>query len=1129
MKGYVAKKSTARSTPIVCIGASAGGLEALIPLFKSLPGYLNMAFVVVQHLEPTHKSILVDILTRGTSLHVQEAKNNVTVRPGNIYVIPPNSYLSISRGKLKVTPRARHRDGRYLPIDFFMASLAADSGRNAVGIVLSGTGMDGACGSKAIKDGGGITFAQDQKTAKYYDMPAAAIAGGAVDFVLAPAEISRKLIELAERKHLGAAEKVDGAIHKEDALGRIILLLRDLTGVDFLHYKRASIERRIMRRSGFHNLKSCGDYYAYLKKNPAEAKSLYKDILIPVTMFFRDPGIFTALRKKILPRFIKNRPPKDLIRVWVPACSTGEEAYSIAMTIYEFLEESGREPCFQVFGTDLSESAIEKARAAAYGEDISARVSAVRLRRFFTRTETGYKIAKHLRDMCVFAKQDVANDTPLSNMDIISCRNLLIYLDAFLQNKVLSVLQYALKPRGFLILGTAESITSVEDLFTVINKKLKIYTKNITARRLVMGGIPDAGRRRRTCDAGAGVGEKAVAAEAGAARPCAYAPEARFAGYPKVKADKSGGKQVRNEPRGFTKLETELIGARNRLRAIIEEKDTLNEELKAANEEIQSSNEELQSTNEELETSKEELQSTNEELITVNEELQNKNAQLTQLNSDLANVLTSVNIPLIIVRNDLRIMRFNPMARKVMNLIPSDIGRPVGDIKLNMDISDLEGMILGVIEDMAPREVEVKDKEGRWYSVRIRPYRTIDNRIDGAVIALIDIDSSKRGKEELQRISDYNQAIIETVREALVVMDKDLRILSANKSFYDIFRIKAPDVKDALFYELGGHPWKNPQLKRLLKEILHKKSRLNDFEASFDLPVIGPRIMAFNGRQISLRGKSSPLILLAIEDITKRKKAEDILKRDNRTLDKMINKRSKELLRLQMELVKSRHLSAIGTLAATVAHELRNPLTDIAVSVHRIKKISKEPRVARILADINTRILESDQIITNILMYSKTPITRYELVKINDIVRDSIEREVRKSLGKKVVIADKTGATKGLHIDADPVRIKEVFRNILHNSVEAVAPGTGRIEIGSEASSSVVTIFVRDNGAGIAKNDLRNIASPFFTTKEKGTGLGLMVCRQVIMLHGGSMAIKSAPGKGTTVTVTLPIHKPKNA
>jgi two-component system CheB/CheR fusion protein len=367
------------------------------------------------------------------------------------------------------------------------------------------------------------------------------------------------------------------------------------------------------------------------------------------------------------------------------------------------------------------------------------------------------------------------------------------------------------------------------------------------------------------------------------------------------------------------------------------------------------------------------------------------------------------------------------------------------------------------------------------------------------------------------------------MREPLVVLDKDVRVVSANKSFCDTFRVQMSDVKNRRLYELGSRQWDNPKLRKLLGEVLPKKNYFNDFEVSFDFPEIGPKTMVLNGRQIKLHGKDSPLILLVIEDITKRKKAEDVLRRDNKTLDQMINKRSKELLRLQEKLVRARHLSAIGTLAATVAHELRNPLADIAVSTHRIKKISKDRVVEKILNGINARVLESNQIITDILSYSKTVITHFEPVQINDILKVALDEEAQNPRAARISIHKKIDRTKDLSIDADPARLKEVFRNVLHNAVDAVQVDTGRIELDSDVRNSVVVVRIKDNGEGIAKKDLKNVVRPFFTTKAKGTGLGLAVSKQVVVLHGGSITFKSVKGKGTTVEVTLPVQRQKDA
>jgi two-component system, chemotaxis family, CheB/CheR fusion protein len=584
-----------------------------------------------------------------------------------------------------------------------------------------------------------------------------------------------------------------------------------------------------------------------------------------------------------------------------------------------------------------------------------------------------------------------------------------------------------------------------------------------------------------------------------------------------------------NKEQDVSKLKKEFARTVERLNAISEEKDTFNEELKAANEEIQSSNEELQSMNEELETSKEELQSTNEELLTLNEELQNKNSELTQLNSDLSNVFASTNIPMIIVGSDLRIKRFTPTARKVMNLIPGDINRPIGDIKLNIEIADLEEMISGVIEDMVPKESEVKDKEGRWYSVRIRPYRTVDNKIDGAVIALNDIDSLKRSLELSKDAVDYAQAIIGTMREPLIVLDKDARVLSANKSFYNKFMVQESEVENKLLYELCGRQWDNPKLRKLLTEILPGKSHFNDFEMSFDFPGIGQKTMLLNGRQIKARGNNKSMILIVIEEITKRKKAEDILKRDSATLEKIVKERSRELIALQIKLERSKHLSGIGILAATIAHELRDTLAAINTAAYSIRKKINDPRIEGSLSNINKKIMEGDRIINNVLSYSRIQNSHFEKVNINDILVLCIAEIKERALARGISIIESMAPAEKILVEADPVQIREVFINILNNALDAVRSNSGVIEVESKIDDSKVSVSIKDNGEGISREDLKKVLEPFFTTKAKGTGLGLAVCNQIIMLHDGSIAIESDKGKGTTVRLTLPARRKKDA
>jgi two-component system CheB/CheR fusion protein len=840
----------------VGIGASAGGLEAVTELLKQLPPTPGMAFVVVQHLDPTHESALPSLLGRVTALKVAEAKHNLKLEVNHVYVVPPNKVMRIAKRRLKLTPRKTEKEIR-LPIDQFLESLAEEEADRAIGVILSGNGSDGTRGLLAIKSAGGVTFAQDDRSAKYTSMPASAVAAGCVDFVLPPGQIAQELVALAGRgpgAEIPLLPSTSKAKGEERAFEEILEVLRLRTGVDFSQYKRPTLDRRIHRRMGLRKLETMRQYADYLRGQAAEAQELFNDVLIHVTNFFRDKTMFATLKKKILPRLIKGRGPDEALRIWVPGCSTGEEVYSLAITIMEFLGETKRSFPVQIFGTDINTKALERARAGFYPASIAADVSAERLRRFFVKSDSGHRVGKMIREMCVFARQNVAVDPPFSSLDIISCRNLLIYLGLPLQRKVFPVFHYALKAEGFLILGASETTGVFVDLFTLADKKAKFYAKRATPRRpaVTFGHSvpehkagPSQSDPREAAAATVQVGSMPAEVQRQADRIVLahYSPPgvvinremevlqfrgrtALYLEHPHGEAslnlmkivreelaldlratvnkamktstrvrkknirvqlnshfshvhievlpftappseerfylvtfeaaaeadadaehrgrDKKGRAAAeRKESREHTKLREELAATRESLQAIIEEQEATNEELRSANEEITSSNEELQSTNEELETAKEELQSTNEELTTLNDELESRNSELENANNDLHNVMTSVNIPIVMVGHDMRIRRFTAAAEKVLNLIPGDVGRPITDIKLKVELPDLDKKIAEVIDTLQTRDVEMQDRGGRWWSVRIRPYKTTDQKIDGAVIAFVDVETQK--------------------------------------------------------------------------------------------------------------------------------------------------------------------------------------------------------------------------------------------------------------------------------------------------------------------------------------------------------------------------------------------------
>ncbi|HEX3986076.1 MAG TPA: chemotaxis protein CheB [Acidobacteriaceae bacterium] len=835
--------------PIVGIGASAGGLEAFTALLKHLHPDLGMAYVLIPHLDPQRESAMGQILGRATSMPVVEIEDRMQVQPDHVYVIPPNCELGISQRALHITDREQPRSVT-ATIDIFFRSLASEHGPNAIGIILSGTASDGTLGLTAIKGEGGITFAQDTRSAKYDSMPASAIAAGCVDFVLPPDEIARELARIRLHPYVaGTASLIQNDDPDEGAgtwMHQIFRMLRRATHVDFSEYKPPTIGRRIQRRMVLHKIEKLPDYVALLHRDRNEVHQLYEDLLINVTSFFRNPEAFEALKQVVYPALLQSRNRTASIRIWVPGCSTGEEAYSHAISLVEFLGDERTEVPIQIFGTDLSDSAVQRARAAVYKESIETDVSPPRLRRFFHKTEGGYQISKTIRDLCVFSTQNIFSDPPFSRMDLVSCRNVMIYLSQTLQKRVIPIFHYALNPPGFLMIGNTEGLLGAgSDLFEMADKKHKIYRKKLVATPVTFGFSlgpvdhetlheppappsrpPDTlkapfelqreadrlllaryappaivinenleilqtrGRTGAYLELASGKAslnllkmarpgllfelqsaiDEAKASGAEARRPdlhieangnshsidlhvlpfrapvqeqrsylVIFEPVARdLEAAPLQNVQPLAESEREDKDKLIAHLRQELAATREYLQSIIEMQEATNEELQSANEEIQSGNEELQSTNEELQTSKEELESANEELHTVNEEMQHRNDLLTQLNNDLTNLLNSINLPMVMVSADLVVRRFTPQAAAILGLAASDVGRPIPRLNLKVDVRAIEQAMLQVMQEIQPRHVQVQSDDGNWSTLRMNPYRTLDNRIDGVVLTMVD-------------------------------------------------------------------------------------------------------------------------------------------------------------------------------------------------------------------------------------------------------------------------------------------------------------------------------------------------------------------------------------------------------
>lgn len=832
---------------VVGIGASAGGLQAYTELLEALPANTGMAFVIVQHLAAEHGSLLATLLSRTTSMAVVEVHDQPRIEPNSIYVIPPNRSMLILDGKLSLVDRA---PGIHRPVDIFLEALADTHGHRAIAVVLSGTGNDGMMGVQAVKAAGGITFAQDG-TAVHAGMPKSAIGTGCVDFVLSPRDIALEIARLAGTAHWS----FDSARSEEPGrVEQILDVLRQKLNVDFSQYKANTLQRRVRRRMSVRRLGTIDEYKTLLAADPEEAGALYQDILISVTNFFRNPESYDALKSTAFQEFFARDRSDKAIRVWVLGCSTGEEAYSIAIALQEYMDEIERSMPLTIFGTDINNLAIERARRAWYPKSISQDLSELRLERYFTQTDGGYRINKALREYCIFARHNALTDPPFSNMDLVSCRNMLIYLQSGLQRELLPLLHYALKPGGVLFLGPSETISNYRDLFDTLDARHKIYTKRARQRLplagfpIMAGGTPPARPSIRKLSSIARDSPSEIQREAERVLLKQYAPAGvlvnvdgeilQFRGDTTPYLTPSEGKASLNlikmaregllapirsalqrmqelkdegctdtvlfrsdqglttvslrvipvsyaapaprcywilfEPddsspskakrvrirrqsakddseRQIQVLTQELSTTREYLESTIESQEAVNEELQSANEEVQSANEELQSTNEELETSKEEIQSSNEELTTVNEELRLRNDELDRVNNDLNNLFGCIELAVVMLWSDLRIRRFTPLAQKTLNLLATDVGRSICDINLKLPVADLPQLLSAAVAHGTKQEIEVESLEGRWYHLRIRPYRTQENKIDGAVLVLIDIDTLAQTKENLRR------------------------------------------------------------------------------------------------------------------------------------------------------------------------------------------------------------------------------------------------------------------------------------------------------------------------------------------------------------------------------------------
>ena len=905
--------------PIVCIGASAGGLEAFEQFLSNVPKDSGMAYIVIQHLDPTQKGMLPELLQRISSMEVLQVEDRMTVEPNRVYVIPPNKTMSILNGVLYLFEPLESR-GLRLPIDYFLFSLADDQHENAIGVILSGMGSDGSTGIRAIKEKNGLVLVQDPTEAKYDSMPRNAIDAVLTDIVAPASELPLKLLDFLKYTPELISE-MEIELKDQSALDKIIILLRTQTGNDFSLYKKNTVYRRIERRMGVHKIDKIAAYVTFLQTNPKEVDILFKELLIGVTNFFRDAAVWEKLEEVVMPQLIINQQEGALLRAWVPGCSTGEEAYSLAIVFKEAIEKINPHGgiSLQIFATDLDNEAIETARKGLFSVDIKENVSPKRLQRFFSTTDNGYRINNEIREMVVFAKHNIILHPPFTKLDILTCRNLLIYMDSELQKKILGLFYYSLNREGFLVLGSAETLGSQSHFFTPIESKLKIYQRTITNQTPELFDFPSSfsrtkqayiehqppvkpptniqtladqlllqyfsppgvlvnnlgdiiyisGRTGKYLEPAVGKANMNIFAmlrdglrndfpaafrqalmkkelvqlrniKVGTNGGTQYLdvtiqwidkPEALagmvmiiFKDIAKVEGLKElekKGDKISNTARQL-ELEKELQHAREEMQTTLEEMQTSQEELKSTNEELQSTNEELQSTNEELTTSKEEMQSLNEELQTVNAELLSKVDDFTRVNNDMKNLLNSTDIATLFLDKDLNIRRYTNQATKIFKLIKSDIGRPFTDQVSDLDYPELATDALEVLRTLTFIQKQITTSDGRWFSTRIMPYRTFDDRIDGLVITFFNISDHKKLEVELNEKRQMHNLLLNLSSDIIVKLSHEWKVIEFNKAAESFFGKKVGDVQDKNYFQLfvpgGQQEITEANLSKILNE-----------------------------------------------------------------------------------------------------------------------------------------------------------------------------------------------------------------------------------------------------------------------------------------------------------------------
>lgn len=1081
-------ESTHTPFPIVGIGASAGGLEAFIQLLTHLPSTTGMAYVFVQHLDPSHESLLSDLLARVTTMPVCEVRDVVVVRPNQVYVIAPNTTLTLEHGRLLPLPRMM-TDGQHLSIDRFLCSLAADRYSSAIGVLLSGTASDGTAGLEAIKRAGGMTFAQDAQSAKYFAMPQSAIVAGWVDSVLPPATIARELVrQRPPPRHASAPSPEthnEANLHEEQAFTAILALLRRETDVDFFSYKPPTLRRRLLHRMAMHQMKHFADYLLLLQEQRTEVEALYQDMLITVTSFFRDPAAFETLTSTVFPALLRSRATDDPIRIWVMGCSTGEEVYSLAMCLHEFLDEASSSTPMLLFATDLNATVLRKARAGIYTSAALLGVSPQRLQRFFLPVEGGYRIRQMVREHCVFAQHNISRDPPFSRLDLVSCRNVLIYLGPVMQRNVLHIFHYALKPHSFLMLGTSETVGEGTDLFSPVDAKQRLYMKKNTRVRFPLAGT--LGQSERDAHSPPKEGhamhedieprEGDVQQEADHVLLQRYVPASvvidadleilQFRGHTSSYLEPASGKA------SFNLLKMARDGLKLGLRSA----------LHAASKSGHA-------------TTKEGLQVTlagNVKDVTI--EVIPLNAGPLARRSYLV-VFTDTPPPALRAEvTDSRSLSLTAAKRR------GSTDRRIATLEQELVVTRTEMQALLEEREAANEELRAANEEIRSSNEELQSINeeleTSHEELQATNEELTTLNQvlSIRN-EQLKATRDYAEAIVETIREPLVVLNAAMHVMRANAAFYQSFQVTPEETEQHCLYDLGNGQWNLPSLRTLLEEILPTNHSFQDVEVEATFPAIGHKVMLLNAHRLVGKEDRDHLILLAFEDIT---------------------------ARTQLNAQKDAFLGL-------VSHELKTPVTNVKAYAQLLTqrfRTEGDEQAATLLGKMNLHMDKLNNLIDDFL--ERATIEAGKLPRhltsfaIDELVRNIVEEMQHTTQTHRMVIEREAHR----QVYADRERLGQVLTNLLANAIK-YSPQAETIRVSTEAHGEMITVSVQDEGMGISQDKQAHIFERFFRVDGPeratiaGLGLGLYISAEIVKEQGGEIRVESTPGKGSTFSFTIP-------